>query len=57
MTVAGHVLKPGEAVEYNGLVFKVEKVERRRVMRVHLTLSKENEESETATVEGARAAG
>lgn len=57
MTVAGHVLKPGEAVEYNGLVFKVEKVERRRVMRVHLTLPREKEEPAKATVEGASAAG
>ena len=39
MTQAGHVLKPGEVVEYNGLVFKVERVEKRRVMRVRLKFS------------------
>src|SRR5215467_3056835 len=34
MSEAGHVLKPGETVKYNGLVFQVERVERRRVMRI-----------------------
>jgi CBS domain containing-hemolysin-like protein len=33
MNVAGHVLKPGEVVNHNGLVFRVDRVERRRVMR------------------------
>jgi CBS domain containing-hemolysin-like protein len=33
MTEAGHVLKPGEVVQHDGLVFKVERVEKRRVMR------------------------
>src|SRR4026207_510616 len=32
MTAAGHVLKPSEVVEHNGLVFKIERVERRRVV-------------------------
>jgi magnesium and cobalt exporter, CNNM family len=41
MTEAGHVLKPGEIVRYNGLSFQIERVERRRVMRVSLELSKE----------------
>lgn len=36
MTEAGHVLKPGEVVSYNGLEFQVERVEKRRVMRVRL---------------------
>lgn len=36
MTESGHVLKPGEVVQYNGLEFKVERVEKRRVMRVNL---------------------
>ena len=36
MTEAGHVLKPGEVVQHDGLVFKVERVEKRRVMRVKL---------------------
>jgi CBS domain containing-hemolysin-like protein len=38
MTEAGHVLKPGEVVQHNGLVFKVERVEKRRVMRVKLEI-------------------
>jgi CBS domain containing-hemolysin-like protein len=38
MTEAGHVLKPGEVVPYDGLVFKVERVEKRRVRRVKLEL-------------------
>ncbi|HET6890720.1 MAG TPA: transporter associated domain-containing protein, partial [Pyrinomonadaceae bacterium] len=55
MTAAGHVLKPGEIVEYNGLVFHVERVERRRVLRVRLLLPAETEEPEAAaTVGGAR---
>lgn len=38
MTEAGHVLKPGEVVRHNGLVFEVERVEKRRVMRVKLEM-------------------
>lgn len=58
MTAAGHVLKPGEVVKHNGLVFKVERVERRRVVRIHLTLQPGTVESDSAaTTEGARAAG
>ena len=38
MTQAGHVLKPGEAVQYDSLVFKVERVEKRRVRRVKLEI-------------------
>ena len=57
MTAAGHVLKPGEVVEHNGLVFKVERVERRRVVRINLTLPPETAEAESApAMEGARAA-
>lgn len=36
MTQAGHVLKLDEVVKYDSLVFKVEGVEKRRVMRVRL---------------------
>lgn len=58
MTVAGHVLKPGEVVKHNGLVFKVERVERRRVVGVKLTLPPETTEADTRpAAEGARAAG
>jgi len=38
MSVAGHVLQPGEVVIHNGLRFHVEKVERRRVLRVRMEL-------------------
>jgi len=38
MTEAGHVLKPGEVVQRDGLLFKVERVEKRRVMRVKLEI-------------------
>ena len=45
MTEAGHVLKPGEVVQRDGLIFKVERVEKRRVMRVRLEIvQKEVEE-------------
>ena len=58
MTAAGHVLKLGETVEHNGLVFRVEGVERRRVMRVRLEMPEEAEVSGSATTAaGARAAG
>ena len=44
MTEAGHVLKPGEVVQHDGLVFKVERVEKRRVRRVKLELTQTNAE-------------
>jgi CBS domain containing-hemolysin-like protein len=47
MTEAGHVLKPGEVVQHDGLVFKVERVEKRRVMRVKLEIVKTDGEEET----------
>ncbi len=46
MTEAGHVLKPGEVVKYDGLVFHVERVEKRRVMRVKLEILETNGEGE-----------
>jgi len=58
MTAAGHVLKPGEIVKHNGLVFRVERVERRRVMRVRLELPEETELAASAAAEAsARVAG
>jgi len=58
MTAAGHVLKPGEEVKHNGLVFRVERVERRRVMRVRLELPEETEVSgPPSAAAGAHAAG
>src|SRR5262249_29838965 len=46
MTEAGHVLKPGEVVKYDGLVFHVERVEKRRVMRVRLEILETDGEGE-----------
>jgi CBS domain containing-hemolysin-like protein len=47
MTEAGHVLQPGEVVQHDGLVFKIERVEKRRVMRVKLEVQQTDEEGET----------
>lgn len=44
MTEAGHVLHPGEKIEYDGLRFHVEKVERRRLLSVRLVLPEQREE-------------
>ena len=46
MTEAGHILKPSEVVEHDGLVFKVERVEKRRVMRVRLEIHQPEGEEE-----------
>ena len=58
MTEAGHMLKPGDKVNYNGILFEVDRVERRRVITVRLELPAEEQGSAAAPVgEGARAAG
>ncbi len=51
MTKAGHVLQAGEVIDYEGLRFHVEKVERRRLLSVRLELPEEKAETavETAT--------
>jgi CBS domain containing-hemolysin-like protein len=36
MTQAGHVLNPGEVIEFNGLKFEIDRVERRRVISIRL---------------------
>ena len=46
MTEAGHVLKPGEVVQHDGLVFEIERVEKRRVMRVKLEIQQTDGEGE-----------
>ena len=46
MTEAGHILEPGEVVKHDGLLFQVERVERRRVLRVRLERTEEEAESE-----------
>ena len=48
MSVAGHVLQPGEEIEHDGLKFVIEKVERRRLLHVRLELPEKNPETETA---------
>jgi len=45
MSVAGHVLQHGEVIEHDGLRFIVEKVERRRLLRVRLELPEKQVES------------
>ncbi|MGI8836771.1 MAG: hemolysin family protein [Pyrinomonadaceae bacterium] len=58
MTEAGHVLKPGEKIDYSGLSFEIERVERRRVISVRLELPPVTAEpSKEETIEDARAAG
>src|SRR5437762_7853026 len=48
MSVAGHVLQPGEVIEADGLRFIVEKVERRRLLKVTLELPEKKPEEELA---------
>jgi CBS domain containing-hemolysin-like protein len=59
MTEAGHMLKPGDRVDYNGFLFEVDRVERRRVITVRLELPAIDQQAPTAepASEGARAAG
>jgi CBS domain containing-hemolysin-like protein len=58
MTEAGHVLKPGDKVNYNGLRFEVDRVERRRVISVRLELPADPKTSVAeGSSEGARAVG
>lgn len=48
MSVAGHLLQPGEIIEHEGLRFEIEKVERRRLLQVRLQLPERKFETETA---------
>jgi CBS domain containing-hemolysin-like protein len=55
MTEAGHMLKPGDRINYNGIVFEVDRVERRRVISVRLELPvgpKSEQSSESAHATG-----
>jgi len=52
MTEAGHVPLPGEVIEHDGLKFHVEKVERRRVLRVKLELAEKREEMKSEDAGG-----
>jgi len=40
MSEAGHVLNEGESVPFNGHIFKIEKVNKRRILRVRMALHK-----------------
>ncbi|MGZ8848438.1 MAG: hemolysin family protein [Pyrinomonadaceae bacterium] len=53
MTEAGHVLQAGETIEYDGLKFHVEKVERRRLHSVRLELPTKLVEPHPETISGA----
>jgi CBS domain containing-hemolysin-like protein len=59
MTEAGHMLKPGDKINYNGFLFEVDRVERRRVITVRLELPsvEERAQGDEPASEGARAAG
>ncbi|HEY8188491.1 MAG TPA: hemolysin family protein [Pyrinomonadaceae bacterium] len=57
MTEAGHILKPGDKVNYNGLRFEVDRVERRRVISVRLEFPTDSQAAVAETAEGAHAAG
>ena len=57
MTEAGHVLKPGEAVKHDGLLFHVERVEKRRVMRVRLEILDAAEKTEQTNVASSASPG
>jgi CBS domain containing-hemolysin-like protein len=46
---AGRLLKPGDEVEHDGALFRVERVERRRLRRVRLTLPRTGADGDAAT--------
>jgi CBS domain containing-hemolysin-like protein len=50
MTEAGHMLQAGEVIEYEGLRFNVERVERRRLLSVRLELPAQESEAEVEAV-------
>ena len=49
MTKKGQLLKPGEVVEYDGLKFYIERVEKRRIMRVKLEIPEKTGNEEQAS--------
>ena len=57
MTVAGHVLQTDEVIEHDGLRFHIEKVERRRLMRVRLELPEKKLEENSEKSGAAAIAG
>jgi CBS domain containing-hemolysin-like protein len=56
MTEAGHVLQPHETIKYDGLVFHIDKVEKRRVVSVKLECRKEQDATEAVAQEAGSAA-
>jgi magnesium and cobalt exporter, CNNM family len=50
MTEVGKVLKPGEVIPYDGLAFHVERVEKRRVMRVRLEVTEPTPDEAVANI-------
>jgi CBS domain containing-hemolysin-like protein len=56
MTEAGHVLQAGEKVTYESLGFTVEKVEKRRVVRVRMERVEKSEEEQETVEEGSASA-
>jgi CBS domain containing-hemolysin-like protein len=52
MTEAGHVLQPGEVVKHDGLLFHIERVERRRIASVRLERVEEPPETEETSTNG-----
>ena len=50
MTEAGQVLKQGEVITYEGLTFHVERVEKRRVLRVRLEVPEKQPEEAEANI-------
>jgi len=56
MTEAGHVLQAGEMIQHDGLRFHVEKVERRRLLRVRLELPEARAETKSEDSGGAMTA-
>lgn len=55
MTVAGHVLQPGEVIETDGLRFYIETVERRRLLQVRLELPGKEKDASSETRDAAHA--
>jgi CBS domain containing-hemolysin-like protein len=53
MSAAGHVLQPGEVIQYDGLRFHIERVERRRLLRVRLELTEELKTADEQSAVGA----
>ena len=51
MAEAGQVLQAGETVRFNGHLFHIEKVDRRRILRVRMERAEDKQESATASAE------